>query len=175
MKKPLQIVVVCRGNIARSPFAEAIVKQELVKRNLANVFQVSSRGVQGTTIDPEPVKHSNIVCYDELYRDLKPVFMACDVDLSKHASMAIDGIDARDASVIFAMDEDVRVKLMLLFPVHVAKIHLLSEIASKQVGFSDPETANNRAPILLEIKDMIVQNFPALLAITENAQRYNVS
>ena len=76
------IVCVCRGNIARSPFAEVIITNELRQRNLSDSYLSISRGVQGTVVDPQPVRFPNITYYDELYKDSRQSLKKFGVDRS---------------------------------------------------------------------------------------------
>jgi hypothetical protein len=84
------IVPVCRGNIARSAVAEEIIKKEISVRGLGDRYETISRGVQGTRVDPQPVRHPNMTLYPTLYADSKPTLDDLGIDLSSHVSTPID-------------------------------------------------------------------------------------
>ncbi len=170
MKDVQTILVVCRGNVARSPFAEAIIRQELKKRKLDGKFNVISRGVQGTAVDPEPVKHPNITYYGQIYQDSKPTLQKFGVDLSTHKSATISQNVADAAGVILAVDGQTESALRELFPSCSAKIHLLSSLVGRARDMSDPELAANSSAqerIFTEIHDTIARGLPKLLELME--------
>src|SRR5690242_1115194 len=131
MQKKALILVVCRGNIGRSPFAEAVIKQELVKRGLERQYRVESRGTQGTLVDPGRVEFPNITHYARLYADAKPVLDEIGVGMSHHVSRSSERSDAEEADIVLAMDNTVLDGLHPLFPDQISKIHLLSELIGK--------------------------------------------
>lgn len=133
------VVVVCRGNIGRSPFTEAVLNDELTKRKLNERIRVISRGVQGTIVDPEPVKFSNITRYPDMYKGAKPVLDELGIDLSVHVSTPISEADAKAADILLAVDNKTRENLATLFPDQVQKIHLISELVNESQDIVDPE------------------------------------
>ena len=162
------IVVVCRGNIGRSPFAEAVINQELSRRGLHGKFHVISRGVQGTAIDPEPVKFPNITYYKELYEDSKPTLDNLGIDLSKHTSTPINENDADNASILLALDDKTRKGLVGLFPRNANKIHLISELIGNDQDIIDPEGVSGEShqrQLFTDLRETIVTGFPTLLEI----------
>lgn len=166
MTKQHLIIAVCRGNIGRSPFAEMIIRRELIKRSLADKYRVISRGTQGTTIDPVPVKFPNLTYYESIYTDSKPILDKFGIDMSKHVSTPISEADAIQAAILIAMDEKTRDGLRVLFPDQVHKIYMLSEFVGKQVGITDPAVVSgldSQTQIFSELNDMIIDGFPTLL------------
>src|SRR5260221_7198402 len=133
------IVAVCRGNIGRSPFAEAVINQELIERKLDSQFRVISRGIQGTAIDTKPVSFPNITFYQELYRDAKPTLDKFGIDMSRHVSTPIDIADAEQSDILLAMDSKTQDGLIKLFPNQGHKIHLVSELIGEHRDIADPE------------------------------------
>ena len=138
MKLKKLIVCVCRGNIARSPFAEAIITKELHQRNLLDEYSSISRGVQGTIVDPQPVKFSNITYYNQLYQDSKSSLAKFEINLSTHVSTPVDKNIADKASVLIAMDKKTKQALLILFPEQTKKVHLLSELVNEKRDIIDP-------------------------------------
>ena len=162
------VVVVCRGNIGRSPFTEAVLNVELTKRNLNEKIRVISRGVQGTIVDPEPVKFSNITHYPEMYKDAKPILEELGIDLSAHVSTPINEVDAKAADILLAVDGKTRESLAVLFPDRVAKIHLMSELVNENRDIVDPEGvsgADKQRQIFTDLRNMTLAGFPKLLEL----------
>ncbi len=168
MTKKVIILVVCRGNIIRSPFAEAVINREFVKRGLMNNFRVISRGTQGTTVDPIPVKFPNITFYEKVYGFSKPTFDKFKIDITRHVSKRVDRKVAEEASIILAIDVINKIALLKLFPDLKKKIFKLSELINKNEDFIDPETVNGvekYSYILSSMNNAIVEGFPKLLRL----------
>lgn len=162
------ILIVCRGNITRSPFAEAVINRELKKRNLNNEFWAISRGTQGTVVDPIPVKFSNITFYKDEFGFSKPTLKKIKIDITKHISKPVDRKSVKEAAVIFAVDEKNKTALLQLFPDLKDKIFKLSELIINNEDFTDPETVSGvekHFKILSGIYNTIEKGFPKLLAL----------
>jgi len=132
------IVFVCRGNIARSPAAEVILKRELRRRGIDKKFVVLSRGLQGTFVDPKPVQHPNITFYHPLYEYSKPALKKLKIDIENHVSKPINRTVAEEAGILIGFDRKNRDVLLVLFPEMKNKIHLLSEFTGGKEDFPDP-------------------------------------
>lgn len=142
-KNKKQILVVCRGNILRSSFAEVIIKRRIYKENLQDRFSVISRGTQGTEIDPIPVKFKNVTFYKDIFPLAKKSLNKYSIDLSHHISKSVKKEDALNSSIIFAMDNKTYKALQRLFPRYVSKIYKFSAITNnEEINFDDPEKMN---------------------------------
>lgn len=162
------ILVVCRGNITRSPFAEVVINNELSKRGLYDKYLAISRGIQGTSVDLIPVKFSNITFYKDEYRFSKPILDKFGVDITKHVSKPVDRKTANKAELILAVDEKNKAALLQLFPNLKDKIHKLSELTGKDKDFIDPENTigvEKHFKILSGIYNTIVKGFPKLILL----------
>lgn len=168
------IVTVCRGNIARSPLAEKVIKRELTRQDLNEDYEVISRGTQG--VDPEdmlPVKFSNITEYS-IYQNLKPWLDKHNVDLTSHRSTPIDMNVAERANLILAMDEKTQRTLLRMFPGRAKIIHLFSELVGENKSIIDPDGTEDRLTqeqTFTEIEDIITRGFKSLLTLTDNEGR----
>ena len=169
MKLKKLIVCVCRGNIARSPFAEAIITKELQQRNFLGEYSSVSRGIQGTIVDPQPVKFPNITYYNQLYKDSKASLEKFEINLSTHVSTSIDKDIADKASILIAMDNKTKQGLLVLFPDQAKKVYLLSELINETRDIIDPEGVSGtekQEKIFSEIQNIIHQGFSKLLTLT---------
>lgn len=167
------IVSVCRGNIARSAVAEKIIEKELQSRGLSYTFVSISRGIQGTIVDPEPVKFPNITYYKDLFNDSEPTLKKFNIDLSSHVSKPIDKDTAEKASILLAVDHKAKESLITLFPNLKDKIHMLSSLIDKDVDIIDPEGISGKEKqekIFTEIKEIILMGFPKLLKLLSVTQ-----
>jgi len=158
------ILIVCRGNIIRSPFAEVVINNEITKRGLGKQMIAISRGIQGTSVDPEPVKFPNISYYKEEYALAKPVLEKLNKDLSSSISRPVNQNIMNRASIIVAVDDKVKNQLNLLFPDLKTKIFKLSYLFNKRREFEDPEGKQSTQKVLTEMNDAITKSFDAFLS-----------
>lgn len=162
------ILVVCRGNIARSPVAEFFLNSEIKKHNLENEVVAISRGTQGTIVDPQPVKFPNISYYSDLYKDAKPALDKLDIDISNHISKPIKEIDAQKADIILVVDSKTKNAVTTLFPSLKEKVHTLSELIGRNEDLPDPENLigmDKHLKVFQDIKDAISNGFPKLVSL----------
>ena len=162
------IITVCRGNIVRSPVAAAFIEKEIVNNSLTDQYEVISRGVQGTSVDPQPVKHPNITFYGDLYKDAQPTLQKYGIDMISHRSQSITSDKASEATIMFAMDQKTKDALLQLFPKIKPKLYLLSELINENRDIIDPETlqgADKQQKIIDDIYMIIHKGFPQLLKL----------
>ena len=96
-----RILIVCYGNICRSPFAEALLKRSLREARLDRAFVVRSAGVgaqPGT-----PAARGAIESGEQRGLDLTP-----------HRARRLTVAMAREADVLIAMDEVVEEEIAIL-------------------------------------------------------------
>jgi len=89
-RRPGSVLVVCHGNICRSPFAAAALRRALTGTGIA----VASAGFVGPGRRPPP--------------DAIAVAARHDVDLSAHRSRLLDQATVRGAGLVVVMDMDQR-------------------------------------------------------------------
>lgn len=168
MENKKVIVSVCRGNIVRSVVAQAVIQQQLEVRGIAGKYESLSRGIQGTSIDPQPVKYPNITYYGKLYEDAKPIFEKFGINVSEHVSTPIDENIAKRSNILLAMDMQTRDALIRLFPDQKAKVYLLSKLIGEERNITDPEGVSGQQvqeAIFTQIQDIITKGFPRLLQL----------
>jgi protein-tyrosine phosphatase len=89
---PMEILIVCYGNICRSPMAEALLRQTLARRGLDADYAVSSAGVGATAGQPAaPLA--------------RLVASANGLALDAHCARRLDADMAHKAHVVIALDE----------------------------------------------------------------------
>ena len=107
-----RVLVVCIGNICRSPMAEGLIRQALPE------LQVSSAGLAalvGYGADPIAVE----------------IMAGAGIDISTHRARMLTEEIARDADLILVMDDTQRMHVAMQFPFATEKVYKLGE-ASRQ-------------------------------------------
>lgn len=97
------VLVVCKGNICRSPFAEAVLSSEVRASQIASVH-VWSRGTENYHVGKGADQLATRVAHE------------FGVDLSKHVAKQLAAIDAQRADLILLLDSENRARLLQLFP-----------------------------------------------------------
>ncbi|KAI8058627.1 phosphotyrosine protein phosphatase I superfamily [Syncephalis plumigaleata] len=97
------VLLVCLGNICRSPMAEAVLAHTVKSRGLADQFTIDSAGTSGWHIGESPDSRSTACCH----RHDVPV---------KHAARQVTADDFRQFDYIFCMDESNLHNLMRIKP-----------------------------------------------------------
>lgn len=88
------IIFICHGNICRSPAAEYIMKQLLIKYRLDDKFFVYSRATSTEEIG------------NDIYPPMKHALINNDILFSKHEAKQITQTDYDRADYIFYMDQN---------------------------------------------------------------------
>lgn len=118
MSKGYRVLVVCLGNICRSPLAEAVLRQELRRAGLASKVTVDSAGTGDWHVGHGPDRRM--------------------VAAAKAAGIHLDGTarqiaaaDLRDSDLILVMDRQNLADVQALAPdgATQAKVHLFLEFA----------------------------------------------
>jgi len=111
---PSPILVICAGNLCRSPFAEAYMRQQLKAAGVeAEVF---SRGLLVLPNQRPP----------DVAQQTATEF---GIDLSAHASQPLLSTDLDRAGLVLVMDQNQRRHLLKIRPACISKIFLLSQFA----------------------------------------------
>ena len=119
---PQDILIVCSGNICRSPYAEGYLRHRLGR--LAGVeIGASSAGTLGIVGSP-PSPETLLLARDEGY------------DLASHRSQGITFDNIDEAEIILVMEAQHRRKVVDLYPESREKVHLLSEFHPSVTDFS---------------------------------------
>lgn len=93
-RRPFRILMVCMGNICRSPTAEAVLRHQLQRAGLDAWVEVDSAGTHGYHIgsppDPRSQEHAALRGYD----------------LASLRARQVSSLDFRDFDLLLAMDAD---------------------------------------------------------------------
>ena len=108
----LEILVVCSGNICRSPYAEGYLRARLAARSSsARVTSAGTLGIVDQTASAETLRLARSSGFD--------------VDAHRSKGITYERVD--EADVILVMEEAHRRTILDLYPESEHKVHLLSE------------------------------------------------
>jgi len=108
-----RILVVCSGNICRSPYAAAYLQRRLAAMGVTGI-EVHSAGTLGILSSPPSPETLRLAQADGL-------------DLSSHRSQGLSFEQVDEADIILVMEEAHRAILTERFPECRGRVHLLSE------------------------------------------------
>jgi protein-tyrosine-phosphatase len=136
------ILVVCWGNIFRSPVAEALINRELNIKGLDSEYFCISRGIQGTAGVSQP-KHFNLQNYQDVYDKVKVKLEEFDIirEINKKQATPFTKDDLDSSHIIIAMGQDVLYgENTLEKPVNFGLISQFPEISHKifLIDIDDP-------------------------------------
>ena len=103
-KQEKMIVFVCTANVCRSPMAEKIFEEALVKSGNKKNIRVFSAGI--SAMDGDQASENSLLACEEI-----------GLDLTDHRSSAITRATIENASAIFCMTESHRTLLNMYFEV----------------------------------------------------------
>jgi protein-tyrosine phosphatase len=118
----MNILIVCSGNICRSPMADIYLRHRLGLHNSS--YTVSSAGTLGIHDDLAASEAVSVVASE------------AGLDLSAHSTRGVTRESVEEADIILVMEKRHRRYLATLYPGHVKKIHLLSEYVPKGLGLA---------------------------------------
>ena len=140
----LSVLMVCTGNICRSPTAEGVLRHELAARGLAEQITVDSAGIQGWHAGEPPDARSQTHARRRGY------------DLSQQRARAVRAEDFAERDVILAMDRGHLQALRERCPeVHRHKLALLLDHAPARVGRDVPDPYYGGAAGFEEVLDLV--------------------
>jgi low molecular weight protein-tyrosine phosphatase len=144
MTKAVSVLIVCTGNICRSPTGEGVLRHLVQQRGLADRVRVASAGTHdyhvGDAPDPRTVKHASKRGYD----------------LSAQRAAQVRAQDFEDFDYILAMDRSHLRILRGLQPAgSKAKLGLFLEASGKWQGQDVPDPYYGDATGFEEVLDMV--------------------
>ena len=121
---PLEILIVCSGNICRSPYAAGYLEQRLalLGEDAARLHSAGTLGIVGSPPSPETL---------DLARE-------AGFDLGSHRSKGVSFERVDEADLILVMEKGHRLALAAMFPEDLDKVHLLSEFHPSVKGTARP-------------------------------------
>ena len=155
----LSVLMVCMGNICRSPTAEGVLRQRLAKAGLADVVAVDSAGTYGGHAgdppDPRAQRHAQ----------------RRGVDLSRLRARQITADDFRRHALVLAMDQDNVDAMARIRPADAPAPRLLLEFSRRAEGprevpdpyYGGPEGFEHVLDLIEDACDGVVDHLKRLL------------
>ena len=119
------VLVVCTGNVCRSPMVKALLRREMAARGLDNEVFVDSAGTYAMVGHPASQGSVNAMAERGL-------------DISDHRAKQLTADLVEQADVIIVMEERHRRSIFVTWPRAVRKTLLLSELSGGHDDVEDP-------------------------------------
>ena len=150
------ILIICTGNICRSPMAEVLLQARLARDKAREDWRVASAGVW--TRDGWPASEHAIA--EMAQRGL---------DLRNHYSRNVTHEMMVEADLALAMTQNHADALAAAFPDCVHKVHLFSEMAGPAYSIRDPYggTRAEYAYTAKELEQLVENGYERIVALVK--------
>lgn len=150
------ILMVCTGNICRSPMAEALLRRRFEQDEERGDWRVISAGTWAS--EGRPASGPAI---EELETR--------GLDIGSHRSRSVDESLMEQADLVLVMTQNHAEALTVTFPEHAAKVHQLSEMIGETYDISDPygRPRSEYASVARELEALIDRGYERIVSLAE--------
>ncbi len=147
-----RVLIVCTGNVCRSPMAYGLLRHHLARHGLSERVEVETAGTYA--LDDQPPS-----------RGAQVVLAQRGIDISHHRARTLTVDLLRAADLVIVMTEDHRRSIFYLAPASLRKVVLLSELVGEHQDIPDPYGGPREAyeATAALIEDYITRGLPNLL------------
>ena len=152
------VLLVCTGNLCRSPMAAALLQARLARDEVRRDWQVGSAGVW--TVEGQP---ASAYAIEEMAQR--------GIDLRTHRSRNVTREMMAEADLVLAMTRNHAEALGAAFPEHAHMVCLLSEMVGQTYDIHDPYggTRLEYAYSAEELEQLIEDGYERTIALVEGA------
>ncbi len=119
------VLIVCTGNLCRSPMAAGLLRKQLCDAGLLASHRVWSAGTWAVEGHPAS-EHANTVMAER------------GIDISDHIAHTITAAEMAEADLVLVMSQEHARIIRGAWPQYDWKVHLLSEMSGKRKDVRDP-------------------------------------
>lgn len=150
------ILMVCTGNICRSPMAEVLLQTRLARDPDRAAWQVVSSGIHA--VQGLPASEHTVTVMQE--RGL---------DLSQHRSRRVTRRQVQEADLVLGMTPHHVEALRQAFPQEADRIHLLAAMAGQSHGVEDPygQSLAVYRSVAEELNRLLKRGYERILSLAE--------
>jgi protein-tyrosine phosphatase len=123
-----KVLVICTGNLYRSPVAAGFLKHTIVQDRLQDRIQVVSAGLDSLPGLAAPAAIVQLMA------------KRYGIDLSTHLSQSLTPELFQQADLVLVMEQSQLVRLAKQYPRQTSKLHLISELTGQIYDILDPAT-----------------------------------
>jgi protein-tyrosine phosphatase len=151
------ILLVCTGNICRSPMAAGLLRQRLREHPKRHDWRVISAGTWAAEGRPT----SAYAAAEMADRG---------IDISAHRSRGVTKDLMEQADLVLVMTRNHAEALKVAFPDHADKVHMLSEMVGETYDISDPYggTKLEYSYIAQELEHLIDEGYECIVSLAED-------